>query len=220
MKHQLDIDSIRLEFQNRKILSDIYVKSETGKITGLLGRNGQGKSCLLKIIYGSLKCESKSTRIDNKSFFSLYKRPDLLTYLPQTNFIPSSINLKKVFYHYEIDFEQFHNVFPEFKTRYKSSMYKFSEGQRRLIEVFLAIKMNSKFTLLDEPFSQLMPLHIEKVISLINIEKSIKGFIITDHSYRTYIDLCDYLFVLKDGKTYSVNNLKELELLGYINPSE
>ena len=57
MNHTLEVDSIQLAFNNRRILSDIYLKCETGKITGLLGRNGQGKSCLMKIIYGTLSCE-------------------------------------------------------------------------------------------------------------------------------------------------------------------
>jgi ABC-type cobalamin/Fe3+-siderophores transport system ATPase subunit len=88
MIHTLQADSIRLEFDGRVILSDIYIKCETGKITGLLGRNGQGKSCLMKIIYGDLSCE-KSVRFDNVSQYEAFKRPDLLLYLPQFNFIPA-----------------------------------------------------------------------------------------------------------------------------------
>jgi len=48
MIHTLEADGIQLEFNGRSILSDIYLKAETGKITGLLGRNGEGKSCLMK----------------------------------------------------------------------------------------------------------------------------------------------------------------------------
>ncbi len=77
MTHRLEADSIQLEFDGRKILSSIYLKCETGKITGLLGRNGQGKSCLMKIIYGILKCE-KSVRFDNVAQYEAFKRPDLL----------------------------------------------------------------------------------------------------------------------------------------------
>ncbi|MHC2993727.1 hypothetical protein OB13_19890, partial [Pontibacter sp. HJ8] len=74
MIHKLEADSIQLEFDGRRILSDIHLKCETGGITGLLGRNGQGKSCLMKIIYGSLTCE-KSVRIDNRVQFEAFKRP-------------------------------------------------------------------------------------------------------------------------------------------------
>lgn len=91
MKHILEADGIQLEFNGRKILSSVYMKAETGKITGLLGRNGQGKTCLMNIIYGSLACE-KSVRFDKKSQRNAYKRPDLLLYLPQFNFIPRQLS--------------------------------------------------------------------------------------------------------------------------------
>ena len=66
MKHILEADGIQLAFDNRKILLSIYLKCETGNITGLLGKNGTGKSCLMRIIHSSLYCES-SIRIDGKS---------------------------------------------------------------------------------------------------------------------------------------------------------
>src|SRR3954471_9444247 len=96
MKHILEADSIQLAFGERTILSDVYLKCETGKITGLLGRNGQGKSCLMKIIHGTMPLE-KSVRFDKQSHYQPFKRPDLLLYLPQFNFIPKQLNLTRVF---------------------------------------------------------------------------------------------------------------------------
>lgn len=52
MINQLEIDSVILELNSKRILQNVYLKSETGKITGLLGRNGTGKSCLMKILFG------------------------------------------------------------------------------------------------------------------------------------------------------------------------
>ena len=106
MNHRLEVDSIQLAFNNRSILSDIYLKCETGKITGLLGRNGQGKSCLMKIIYGTLSAE-KSIRFDAITQHSAFKRPDLLLYLPQFNFIPKNLTLKRIFYDFELDSQIF-----------------------------------------------------------------------------------------------------------------
>jgi ABC-type cobalamin/Fe3+-siderophores transport system ATPase subunit len=48
----IELDSVELYFDKRRILNGIYLKAETGKITGLLGRNGCGKSCLLQILFG------------------------------------------------------------------------------------------------------------------------------------------------------------------------
>src|ERR1700710_544598 len=96
MKHILEADSIQLEFNGRKILSDIYLKCETGTITGLLGRNGQGKSCLMQIIYGTLNCE-KWVRITTLPKKNLSGFPKMLLSLPQFNFIPKSLSLQRIF---------------------------------------------------------------------------------------------------------------------------
>lgn len=102
MNHKLEADSIRLEFNDKRILSDIYIKCETGKITCLLGRNGEGKSCLMKIIYGSLKCE-KSVRFDSVVQYEAFSRPGLLLYLPQFKFITKTLSIKRIFKDFELD---------------------------------------------------------------------------------------------------------------------
>lgn len=52
MNHILEVDSVILEFGNKRVLQDVYLKCETNHITGLLGRNGSGKSCLMNIMDG------------------------------------------------------------------------------------------------------------------------------------------------------------------------
>ena len=216
MTHILEADGILFEIGARRILGDIYFKCETGKITGILGRNGQGKTCLMNIVYGNLNPLSKSIRFDNISMVHAFKRPDLLTYLPQFNFIPSSLTLKRVFADFSLDYNTFGELFPEFKTKYNSKIKNLSGGERRLIEVYVVIKSQSKFSMLDEPFSQLMPLQIEKVIEILRNEKHRKGILITDHMYQQVSNVCDDLYVLVDGKTHLTRNLQDVEDLGYV----
>lgn len=215
MQHKFEADSILLEFGSRRILSDIYFKCETGQITGILGRNGQGKSCLMNIVYGNLNPISKSIRFDNVVVFQAFKRPDLLTYLPQFNFIPSHLTLRRIFSDFELDFSDFEHIFPELSTKFKSPINALSGGQRRLIEVYAIIKSKSQFSMLDEPFSHLMPIQVEKVIELLAVEKSKKGFLITDHMFRYVTDLSDNLYVLTDGITHLTKDITDIEKLGY-----
>ena len=215
MTHLLEADSIQLQFGNRKILSDIYLKSETGKITGLLGRNGQGKSCLMKIIYGTLACE-KSVRIDKLSQYEAFKRPDLLLYLPQFNFVPAALSLKRIFQDFRLDWGAFAEKFPELASDYRSSIGNLSGGGQRLIELYIIAKSNTCFALLDEPFTHLSPLQINKAKALLLEEKTNKGFLITDHMYQQVLEICDNLYVLSNGKTHLANGFVDLERLGYI----
>lgn len=70
--------------------------------------------------------------------------------------------------------------------------------------------------MLDEPFSMVMPLHVEKIKNLILREKKNKGIIITDHLYNYVIELCDNLYILKDGITYLTKSAEDIEKYGYI----
>ena len=214
MNHRLEIDSIQLAFNNRSILSDIYLKCETGKITGLLGRNGQGKSCLMKIIYGTLSAE-KSIRFDAITQQTAFKRPDLLLYLPQFNFIPKNLTLKRIFTDFELDFSNFLVAFPEFTNHYQSSIANLSGGECRLIEIYVIVKSKSQFAMLDEPFTHLNPLQIAKVQTLLLNEKENKGLLITDHMFRYITTISNNLYVLNNGKTYLTKDISDVESLGY-----
>lgn len=214
MNHKIEADGIQLAFGERKILSSIYLKCETGKITGILGRNGQGKTCLMKIIYGSLQCE-KSVRIDDIPQHHAFKHPDLLMYLPQFNFIPRNRSLKNIFNDFEIDYSTFEKRFPEFISKYKVPIGNLSGGEHRLVEIYIIVKATSCFAMLDEPFTHLNPIQIDKVKELLLDEKKHKGFLITDHMYRHIVEISDHLYVLKDGKAHLAKSIADIETLGY-----
>ncbi len=82
----LEVDSVNLAFGGRKILTDVYLKCETGDVVGLLGRNGSGKSSLMKIIFGTLRGESQSVRLNGQYVKQLFKSPNTVHYLPQDGF--------------------------------------------------------------------------------------------------------------------------------------
>ncbi|HVW94330.1 MAG TPA: ATP-binding cassette domain-containing protein [Mucilaginibacter sp.] len=215
MNHILEFDSIRLSFGERVILSDVYMKCETGKITGLLGRNGQGKSCLFNIIYGELAAEERSIRFDKLSFGQAYKRPDLLLFLPQFSFIPKAFAIGRVFDDFDLDYQELEKRFPEFRSKHRQQFKNLSGGESRFIQTYIVLKAKSQFAILDEPFTHLMPLQIEKMAELIKEEKQYKGLLITDHIYRIIVDLADDLYLLTGGKTHRVTALTDIEDLGY-----
>ena len=70
--------------------------------------------------------------------------------------------------------------------------------------------------MLDEPFSQIMPIHIDVIKTLILKEKKNKGIIITDHLYKHITDICDNLYVINNEKTFLTNNVEDLVELEYI----
>ena len=217
MIHQLEADGIGLGFGTRKILSSVYIKCETGKITGLLGRNGQGKSCLMNIISGTLKATSSSVRVDGIARGNLIKRPDVLLYLPQFNFIPGSLKVAQVLKDFCIDKKELERRFPAFEGRYELKVGQLSGGQWRTLEIFVIVKKPSLFAMLDEPFTHLNPLQTDEVKDFLLAEKVNKGLMITDHMYDHLLDVSDCTWLLKDGCTHSIKSVDDLARLGYVN---
>ncbi|MCB9360686.1 MAG: ATP-binding cassette domain-containing protein [Flavobacteriales bacterium] len=215
MTNRLEVDGVFLEFGVKRVLQNIYLKCETGKVTGLLGKNGAGKTCLLKILFGTLIPNDKSIRINETSLVSSYRSPKDIKYLPQTKLIPISLSVRRVFKDFELNFRDFTAFFPEFKHLYNSKLSVLSGGERRVIEIYSILVSPSKFCMLDEPFSQIMPIQIETIKKLIIREKENKGIIITDHLYNHIIDLSDDVYVLSDGKTYFARGINDLEILKY-----
>ena len=215
MKNLLEVDSVILEFASKKVLQDVYLKSETGKVTGLLGRNGTGKSCLMKILYGELIPHDKSIRINGNSLVTSYRSPKDLRYLPQNRFAPNFLTVKRIFSDFELDFNDLVINFPEFEKFYKSKLVNLSKGERRIIEIYTILTSRAKFCMLDEPFSQVMPIHVDAIKRLILREKENKGIIITDHMYKHIIDICDDLYIISNGKTYLTKSIEDVESLGY-----
>ena len=154
-------------------------------------------------------------RIDKKSQNEAYKQKGRLLYLPQFNFIPKSLSLKRIFKDFEIDYALFQQRFPEFSSKYKSSAGSLSGGELRLVELYVIVKPASYFALLDEPFTHLNPVQTEKVKELLLEEKLNKGFVITDHMYRHVTAICDSLYVLANGKTHLTKTAADIERLGY-----
>lgn len=217
MINRLDVDSIQFQYGSRKILSDIFVNCSTGTITGLLGRNGQGKSTLLNVIFGSMKASFQSIRINDCpiSQFGDGKRI-LVNYLPQFSFVPGGTRVETVFSDYQVDHLGLFDYFPDLSKIQKNKFRELSGGEKRLIEIYIIVKSDSLFTILDEPFSYLMPTQIEVVKQLIKSETIKKGFIVSDHLYEHILEISNHIYLLKDGKTNNVRSIDDLQRLGYL----
>lgn len=211
-----EIDNIELYFAEKQILNGVYLKAETGKITGILGANGCGKSSLLNIFFGSLQPRHKLIRIDKKPHLKPLFKYGMVTYLPQQNFIPPKMKLETCFQLFKVNLKKFLNDFSEFKTYKKAKMRELSGGQRRVIEIYICLNSRAKLILLDEPFSHLSPIYIEKIKNLIQELKKEKAIILTDHMYRHILDTSDELYLLKNGSTKLISKTSELEDYNYL----
>ncbi|EDP97613.1 ATP-binding cassette domain-containing protein [Kordia algicida OT-1] len=212
----LEVDNIEKYYGSVQILYGVYLKAEEGEITGILGSNGCGKSTLLKIIFGSLKSKYKLIKVDGTVIRQKLYATGIVKYLPQHNFIPEFLSIRKALQLYDVSETDFHDFFVEENFNLSQKFGNLSGGQRRIAEVFLTLKTPSRIILLDEPFSHISPVQVEAIKQLMQVEKQHKMIVITDHLYREITEVSDVIYLIKNGSSKRIEKLTELEDYKYI----
>ncbi len=214
-KHKLIVDSVVVRFGQRTVLSGGYITSETGMVTGLLGRNGAGKSCMFRALMGGLRVENVMVSMDEKPV-DRQTIGRYIKYLPQGRLIPEGMQLHRAFELYGVNYWTFVNRVPKFSRHYDSHIYELSGGEARLAELYLVLLSDAPFYILDEPFTQVDPVNIDEVKALIRERSKDHGIIVTDHNYDAISSVADNLFVIADGYTSPVRCREDLVRHGYL----
>lgn len=214
---KLHIDSVTKSFDGKQVLTDICLSCEKGEIVGLLGRNGTGKSTLLKIIFGTVAAENRFMKIGNEVITESLFRSQPIKYLPENSFLPKHLKIKTIIdlFNNQVNAKRIKAQKNIQKMLYKKPR-EISSGQCRFLEVLLVCNLESKMTLLDEPFNGIAPVYEEDIKKLIQEQSKNKGFIITDHDYRNILDIATKVIMIYDGGTKQIKDKSELVQWGYI----
>lgn len=213
----LKADSIELSFNGLKILQDIYIDCKHAEVVGLLGRNGCGKSSLLKVIFGTLNPTFKHISINGEVIKKGYQASKI-AYMPQHHYLPgfSTIAmLAKMLVDPKLwnEFSQF----PIYQKYANCKANELSGGERRQLETLMLLHSKPDYVLLDEPFTHLSPLQVEEFKLIIRKCAKNKGIIITDHLYSNILEISDRIVLLNHGSTKHIKNAEDLITYGYIN---
>ncbi len=154
----VNIQNVTFSYSKRaELLSNLSLQLEPGRIHGLLGKNGEGKSTLLKLISGLVFPTSGT--IDTMGFVPEKRFPEMLQeiyFLPEelpllTLSIQNYENVYAPFYP-KFSAEQFNNYLKEFDITDKRQMLnKLSHGQKKKVFVAFGLATNTKLLLMDEP---------------------------------------------------------------------
>ena len=214
--NRLLVDSVHLEFDRLQVLQSAFITAQTGRVTGVLGRNGCGKSCLFKCLMGGIRPQNIFVRFNDEletDYAHIGKR---VKYLPQNAFFPSKMTLGEAYELYGVNYDGLVAFDNKFHTYQRMTAGQLSGGEVRIAEMYMVLNSDAEFCILDEPFSNVAPKHVELMQQLIRTHKSTKGIIISDHMYEQVMDITDDLFLLRDGYTFPIKSRDDLIHHGYI----
>ena len=237
----LNIKNLKMQFGGLVAVDDFNLELEEGKIFGLIGPNGSGKTTVFNIITGFYKPTDGHIFLDGKEITGL--TPDRITVLGLTRIFQNS----RIFRNLTV----FDNVMIGDHLRLKSSpleavmrtpRYSREEkeayqramdlleglglieyvneisgslpyGLQRKLEVARALSTKPKVLLLDEPATGLSSEETREMIDFIlGVRKDFDLTIfIIEHHMAVIMDICEYILVLNYGKTIAVGNPKQIQ---------
>lgn len=213
MENLVRLENVYKSFKNEEVLKDICLNLQRGKIYGIVGKNGSGKTVLFKIIAGFVKptkghvfvnnkeigvdvdfAESIGLIIETPGFLSQYSAYKNLEYL-------ASIRNK-------ITKEQIRNAITMVGLDAGSSkkVGKFSLGMRQRLGIAQAIMENPDLLILDEPMNGLDKEGIRIVRGILKKLKGNGKTIIMASHYIEDMEVCDEIYELDKGVLRMANN--------------
>jgi ABC-2 type transport system ATP-binding protein len=202
----IDIQNLHFAYKKKKVFTGLTLSLEAGHIYGLLGKNGTGKSTLLRNIAGLLFPDQGSVKVldykpgDRNPVFlqELFMVPEEF-YLPNVS-IEKFVDCNAIFYP-KFSHDQFNKYLREFEIPAGNKLQQMSYGQKKKALISFGLACNTSLLLMDEPTNGL------DIMSKSQFRKVIAGavdenkcIIICTHQVKDMERLIDRITVIDEGK--------------------
>ena len=205
---KIEVKDVTKKLDKELVLNDVSLSLDSGKIYGLVGRNGSGKSMLLKTICGFVKPDKGYVKVGGEDIYknntfpkktaALIERPNYLPDLTGYENLKMLASINKIIGDKEIlnTLEKV-NLLEEKDKKFK----KYSLGMKQKLGIAQVLMENPDIMIFDEPFNGLEEKRIKKIRKLLLDEKK-KGklIIIATHIKEDINELCDIIYRVDNGK--------------------
>lgn len=206
-RHVIEVSHVNKNFRDNKVLKDVSLRCESGKIYGLVGHNGSGKTVLFKIICGFLSCDEGTVSVDGKI---MGKDKDMLTeagiIIEDPGFLRNWSAYHNLEFLYTIrnkrDKAYLYSVLKKvgLDPKMKRPVGKFSLGMRQRFAIAQAIMEDPGILILDEPMNGLDKNGVEEIRRLLlQMKQENKLIILASHNREDIDVLCDEVYEMEDG---------------------
>ena len=190
------------------VIHDVSLAVLPGRTIALLGRNGMGKTTLLRTIAGRLSTSAGSIRLDGRDITALAPSARCragLAFVPQERQIFRELtvheNLRIADLRRGWSVEHSFELFPQLKRRMSNMGSQLSGGEQQMLAIARALMGAPRYLLLDEPFEGLAPIVIEQLseaLATLKRETGIAMIIVEQHA-RLVLEFADEGEVMESG---------------------
>ena len=214
MSELLHCQDITKKYGGLTALDNLNLTVESGKIIGLLGPNGSGKTTFIKLINGLLTPTWGSIWIDGK--IPGVESKKVVSYLPDNNFLNSWMTVSQLvdfFCDFYDDFrkELAYEMFAKLDIEPSRKLKTLSKGNKEKVCLILIMSRNAKLYVLDEPIAAVDPAARDYVIStIINNYNPEASVIISTHLIADIEPILDEAIFLNRGKVVLHKSVEEI----------
>lgn len=234
----VEMKNINLSFGGIHAVENVSVDLFPGEVVGIVGHNGAGKSCLIKVLSGAyhrdtgqILIEGKEATINNPRDAKAYGIETIYQTLAVADNVDAAANL---FLGRELrtSWGTLDDVAMEAETRkimgrlnpnfvrFKTPVVALSGGQRQSVAIARAIYFNARILIMDEPTAALGPQETQQVGELVKQLKADGiGIFLISHDIHDVFDLSDRIAVMKNGQIVGIARTEDVskdEVLGMI----
>lgn len=209
------INNLTKEIKGEKILDNINIELEEGKIYGFVGYNGSGKSMLFKAICGLIKPTNGYVKIEDMILGKDISFPkNIGVLIEEPGFIPNYTGFNNLKILADIQGKINDNQIKEalnivgLDPNNKKSVKKYSLGMKQKLGIAQAIMEDPEILILDEPMNALDLDSVKKIRNLLlELKEKGKTILIASHNKEDIELLSDKIYILDKGKVLSNNDL-------------
>lgn len=220
----LEIDSLNVSYGETRIINDLSLHCSEDEILAVLGRNGMGKTTLLKSIAGALEPDSGTITFQGEDVTNLPSHERArrgITLIPQGREIFPDLtideNLQMGTYavgdRNPVDREQIYDYFPILEERLEQKGGTLSGGQQQMLAIARGLITNPELILLDEPSEGIQPSIIEEIGEIIPEIHRNEGIpvILVEQNIELVFSVADRGYVIENGHIVEEGSIQELQ---------
>ena len=200
----LECKNLCKNYAEKQVLKDINLKITKGKIIGLLGKNGTGKTTLIKLMNDLLTPTSGEILIEGKK--PGVKSKEIIAYLPEKTYLDREMKVKDAIKYFEefyknFDSEKAKKLLKDLDFDINTKISKLSKGLQEKLHLFLVMSRNAKLYILDEPLGGVDPATRDYILDTIlsNFSEG-ASVIISTHLIADIERILDELIFIDKGQ--------------------